>query len=179
MRETTVFFPVLIPRSFSKLSQYVFALCFVLFLGRNHYWCAIPFHTSAPNSRPICGHRYSSWQVSYVSSFYFFIFSPFVKLLLAHFFLSCFHFLFSYYTKRCCQVKILEWWVVLWASWVSHITIIWFGELGRIGIPAKFLHLFSFCFTNHISLPLLMIIRLVRTFPFLLTLFLDSDKCQQ
>lgn len=69
MRETTIFFPVLVPRSFSKLSQYVSALCFILFLGRNHYWCVIPFHTRAPNSWPTCSHRYSSWQVSCVSSF--------------------------------------------------------------------------------------------------------------
>lgn len=57
MRETTIFFPVLVPRSFSKLSQYVSTLCFILFLGRNHYWCVIPFCTTAPNSWPTYSHR--------------------------------------------------------------------------------------------------------------------------
>ena len=64
--ETTIFFPVLVPTSFNKLSQYVSALCFILFLGRNHYWRVIPFSTSAPNSWPTCSHRYSSWSVSHV-----------------------------------------------------------------------------------------------------------------
>lgn len=55
------FFLFLVPRSFSKLSQYVSALCFLLFLGRSHYWCVIPFSTSAPNIWPTCSHRYSGW----------------------------------------------------------------------------------------------------------------------
>lgn len=36
-------FPLLIPRSFSKWSQYVSALCFVLFLGSSHYDVLLPF----------------------------------------------------------------------------------------------------------------------------------------
>ena len=55
------FFLFWVPRSFSKLSQYVSALCFLLFLGRNHYWCVIPFSTSAPSSWPTFSHRYSGW----------------------------------------------------------------------------------------------------------------------
>lgn len=78
MRETTIFFPVLVPRSFSKLSQYVSTLCFILFLGRSYHWCVIPFCTNAPNSWPTCSHRYST-----LTSFMCFL------ILLLYIFLFC------------------------------------------------------------------------------------------
>lgn len=55
-----LFFPVLVPRSFSKLSQYVSALCFILFLGRNHHCRVIPYSINAPNGWPAFSDRYSS-----------------------------------------------------------------------------------------------------------------------
>lgn len=50
VREITVFFPV--PRASSTRSQHVSALCFILFLGRNHCLCVSPFSTNAPKSWP-------------------------------------------------------------------------------------------------------------------------------
>lgn len=65
MTETAIFLPVLVPRSFSKLSQYVSALCFILFLGRNRF-CSLFPGARAANSWPTRSHRCSSRQASYV-----------------------------------------------------------------------------------------------------------------
>lgn len=113
VREITIFFPVLVPSSFSTWSQHVSALCFILFLGRNHCWCASSFSTNAPKH----------WPAFTIVKYYAYL-KDFVRLclfIIVIFLLPVEHLLAWRYagfvlysfavapTKRCCQAKTSGW----------------------------------------------------------------------
>lgn len=95
-----------------QINQYVSALCFILFLGRNHYWCLIPLVPALPTVG-----QYVARVISTVLN----AFTHFTSYFSLLWNFSChisFKVVFVLYSsimilnKRCCQAKILRGWVV-------------------------------------------------------------------
>lgn len=106
---------------------------------------------------------------------------PFVEFLLAHFFLSWFCSLFFYYDTYRKMLPGQDLRMVDSPLEPPERDILLSSALGTRNseaAPEKVLWLFSSCLTNHLSLPLLMMIMLEGTFPFLLAIFLGGGRWQ-